>query len=71
MRSDNNGSEYLYVDKYYLATFTIPGDPEPNVTVRVTGRIVQVQREDTGIAAIAPVAAAKESAKRLQPHHRI
>ena len=41
--------------------FTIPGHPEPDVAVRVARRVVQIQRQHSGIAAIVPIATAKEA----------
>lgn len=41
----------------------LPGAAEPNVAVRVRGRVVQVQRKRTRLGPIVPVAAALESAR--------
>jgi hypothetical protein len=42
-----------------------PGDPEPDIGVRIRRRVVQIERERTGIRAIVPVAAADEAASHF------
>lgn len=49
---------------------TIPGNSETDVAVRVAGRIVQIQREHTSIAAIVPVAATNERTSTFRPDNR-
>ena len=43
--------------------FVIPGNTETDVRVRVAGSVVQIQRQDAGVAAIVPIATAKEGAQ--------
>lgn len=42
-----------------------PGDPEPNIGIRVRRRVVQIERERTRIRAIVPVAATDEPASHF------
>ncbi|MFZ2544494.1 MAG: hypothetical protein WAW80_00785 [Candidatus Saccharimonadales bacterium] len=61
-RPYNNSTERRHVNRNYLASlFTVPGDSEPNIGVRVRRPIVQIQRERTGIRAVVPVPAADEA----------
>jgi len=39
----------------------VPGAAKPNVRVRVRGRVVQIQRESTGIRTIGPSATSEEA----------
>jgi len=39
----------------------LPRNPETDVAIRVARRIVQIQCQDTGIAAIVPIATADEA----------
>ena len=50
--------------------YIIPGDSESNVRVRVRRSIVQIERENTSVRAVVPVAAANERARafRLNNH---
>lgn len=47
----------------YRAVFVIPGNTETDVRVRVAGSVVQIQRQDASVAAIVPIATAKEGAQ--------
>lgn len=49
----------------YQAASIIPGSAKADIRVRVRRCIVQIQREHTGIAAIVPIAAAKEATRAL------
>jgi len=40
----------------------IPGNTQTDVVVRVARRVVQIQRQDPGVAAIIPIATANEPA---------
>ena len=40
----------------------LAGTPKPNVVVRVARRVVQIQRRNSGIAAVVPIAAAEKTA---------
>jgi hypothetical protein len=50
----------------YRASLTIPRDAEPDVVVRVGRRIVQIERQNTCVGVVVPVAAADEAAE--PPH---
>jgi len=45
----------------------IPGNPKPDVRVRVRGRVVQIEGEDASIRRIAPVAAPLKRASARDP----
>jgi hypothetical protein len=45
----------------------LAGTAKPNVPFPIRGRIVRIERKDTGIRAIAPIATAQQRSRNLYP----
>ena len=44
--------------------YTLPGAPKPYIVIRITRRLIQIQRKRTRIAAIVPIAAPKKDSRK-------
>jgi len=49
------------IDKYRAGVLIIPRDSKADVAIRVAGRIVQIQVQNTIVRAIVPIATAQEA----------
>ena len=58
-----NGTDLsiIMIDKYRAGVLIIPRDSKADVAIRVAGRIVQIQVQNTIVRAIVPIATAQEA----------
>lgn len=63
-QSDINWHRFINLINKYRATFIIPRNTKTNVVVRIVRRVVQIQRQNTSVVVVVPVATTDETVKR-------